>query len=53
VSTDREEIIAHASQKHIFAGDTPDQHAAVGKLADGDSRPEIRPRGIVRVIRIH
>jgi hypothetical protein len=38
-----EQIIPGAREKHIFAGDMSEQHAAVRECADGYSFAKIRP----------
>src|SRR5258706_15260937 len=49
VGADGEEIIARASQHHIFVGHTHEQLAAVRKLADGNAFGEIRPWSVICV----
>jgi hypothetical protein len=53
MGADGEEIIARTSQQHIFVFDTPEQHAAVRKLADGDSFAEIRRWSILCITHLN
>ena len=53
VRTDGEEIVARTGKQHFFVADIPDQHAAVGKSADGNALGEIRPGFSIGIVRGH